>query len=268
MNTHERLAYSTTLVKVSLKDGIGSGTGFFVNLVRQDGSKELVLVTNKHVIEGAIKINLVITLKDPHVRYPNSTQTIDMINQKWIHHPDDNIDLCCLKLSAIRKFVEQKDGVEWMIEPYEVSQIATHGDLAKYYPADETFAIGYPDGLRDNRNNQPLFRRGVLAVIPSLNFNGEEQFVVDMSIYPGSSGSPVVDIAHGLQDEGEGVFAYLQHEGEAKLLGVISKTFIHGVDGRVSVVPAATKLSAHMEIPNNLGLAIKAYKVLDFCSLI
>lgn len=51
--------------------------------------------------------------------------------------------------------------------------------------------IGYPNGLSDQHNNLPIVRRGITATPPSLDFNGQRQFVVDCGCYPGSSGSPI-----------------------------------------------------------------------------
>lgn len=270
MNTHEKLAFATTQVVITAKGGVArSGTGFFVRMAKTSGEDELILVTNKHVIENALKINLVISIRDAGAKFPRRTQTIDMIGQKWIFHPDGDVDLCCLKLSKLRAYVEGKDGVQWFIEPFEMKQIVSMADMEKYFPADEVFMIGYPDGLKDRVNNQPMFRRGVLAVIPSLNFNGKEHFVVDMAVYPGSSGSPIVSIDHGIHADEKGeAFVFMDHEGDARVLGVVFSTFLHREDGTIAVVPAETVLKARTAMPNSLGTAVKAYKILDFLKLI
>lgn len=51
--------------------------------------------------------------------------------------------------------------------------------------------IGYPVGLMDEVNLQPIFRRGVYATNPSLDYMGRKEFLLDIPNNGGSSGSPV-----------------------------------------------------------------------------
>ena len=51
--------------------------------------------------------------------------------------------------------------------------------------------VGYPENRYDVVNNLPLIRKGSIASMPNINFNGKGQIVIDAQIFPGSSGSPV-----------------------------------------------------------------------------
>lgn len=51
--------------------------------------------------------------------------------------------------------------------------------------------VGYPDGIWDEFNNQPIVRRGITATHPKNDFNGKGEFLIDAVCFPGSSGSPV-----------------------------------------------------------------------------
>jgi hypothetical protein len=51
--------------------------------------------------------------------------------------------------------------------------------------------IGYPNALWDKVNGIPFFKKRMTATHPYINYNGREEFVMNMSVYPGSSGSPV-----------------------------------------------------------------------------
>ena len=264
MNNCEKLAFATTQIIVQQKDGaVSRGTGFFVKLL-VEGKDELLLVTNRHVVENALKTTIIVSLQKENAVRVGNTQTIEILAAKWIGHPDPGIDLCCYVATELRAVSEAKDGVRWFVSPFGCEQIATKAELLEYAPTDEVFAVGYPDGLRDEINNQPFFRRGILAGIPALNYKGQEQFVVDMPIYPGSSGSPVFGIRHGIHAKGDEVLYIPAHEGDAKLLGVVSRTFLHAADGQVDIIPVGAMLAATTTVPNNLGIAIKAYKILDF----
>lgn len=52
--------------------------------------------------------------------------------------------------------------------------------------------IGYPDGLWDEKHNYPLSRRGDPATHPDIDFNGKKEFLINIAMTKGSSGSLVV----------------------------------------------------------------------------
>ena len=56
---------------------------------------------------------------------------------------------------------------------------------------EEVIMMGCPWGIHDDVNKLPLARRGALASFPGLDFNGKPEFVVDVAIFSGSSGSPI-----------------------------------------------------------------------------
>jgi len=51
--------------------------------------------------------------------------------------------------------------------------------------------VGYPIGLWDEKNNYPIFRKGITATHPANDYNGKSEFMIDAACFPGSSGSPV-----------------------------------------------------------------------------
>lgn len=58
--------------------------------------------------------------------------------------------------------------------------------------------FGYPNGIWDTANFLPIARRGVTATPISIDFQGKKQFLIDASVFPGSSGSPVFIINTGM----------------------------------------------------------------------
>lgn len=51
--------------------------------------------------------------------------------------------------------------------------------------------VGYPNALFDKVNLTPISRRGHTATPVALDYNGLPSFLIDASVFPGSSGSPV-----------------------------------------------------------------------------
>ena len=95
----EHLAYSTVRIEVTLADGtIGTGTGFFYSLSKQNGGLQIpVIVTNKHVVVGAVKGRFKLTLEavdGTPDRLRHHTFEIGAFKKGWIPHPDGITDLC------------------------------------------------------------------------------------------------------------------------------------------------------------------------------
>ncbi len=66
-------------------------------------------------------------------------------------------------------------------------------------PGVDVWFVGYPANRFDVVNNLPLLRKGYISSIPRVNFNSQEQFIIDAQVYQGSSGSPVFAPIGGIQ---------------------------------------------------------------------
>ena len=63
-------------------------------------------------------------------------------------------------------------------------------------------------GFTTPRTTYPWFGKGTLASMPTLDFNGKGEIVIDAQVFASSSGSPV----------------FITWDRTYKLLGVVSKT--------------------------------------------
>ncbi|MFZ7230474.1 hypothetical protein, partial [Avibacterium avium] len=127
----------------------------------------------------------------------------------------------------------------------------------------ELFMVGYPNGLWDEINNQPIVRRGITATDPKLDYNGKKEFLIDAACFPGSSGSPIFQYTEGAKSDIHGITFY--PGGYLKLLGVLYAGPMFGIDGNIQIkeIPTSTIPIAHSRIPMNLGLVIKIEKLLE-----
>jgi len=57
--------------------------------------------------------------------------------------------------------------------------------LGELSAIEDIIMIGYPDGIWDSINNQPIIRRGITATQPKNNFNGKQEFLIDAACFPG-----------------------------------------------------------------------------------
>lgn len=265
MTSVEQLAYSTVLIECVNVDGSsGSGTGFFVEIEpnKETHAPLLVLITNKHVVDNAKKLTLVFTVWQGEEPSDEKYRiSLDDFRSLWRFHPDKNVDLCALQISIVVSFA-RRSGKELMISPFSVQQIATKDDYQKMVQGEDVYMIGYPDGIKDTVNNQPIFRRGILATSPRFDFEGNPHFLTDMAVFPGSSGSPVVSIRYGMCVDTRRLIYREFGNGKVKLLGVTFATCLHSSFGTIVEIPSSCNVPL-TDIPNNLGVVVKADRIID-----
>ena len=83
---------------------------------------------------------------------------------------------------------------------------------------EEIVMVGYPIGLWDAANNMPLFRRGITATHPNIDYEGRPDFVIDAACFPGSSWSPALLFNQGAYTTRQGTYL---GSPRLKLLGVL-----------------------------------------------
>ncbi len=262
----EQLAHSTVRIECVLSGGgTGTGTGFFYSLNREGDRHVPVIVTNKHVVAGATSGRFLLTLQNadggPAVGQHQAFE-LSSFEQRWAPHPDQNIDLCVMPIAPLLQAAEGRN-VKFFFTSLDQTLIPTASDIEDMVGLENVTMVGYPNGLWDEVNNLPIFRKGVLATDYKHNWNGRKEFLIDAACFPGSSGSPVMLFEVGSYQTRKGNF---MGTSRIKLLGVLYAGPQHTVEGevRVVVVPTQQKAIAVAGIPNNLGIIIKAEQLLAF----
>ncbi len=261
----EQLAHSTVRIECDLSDGLATGTGFFYSLNRQADQHVPVIITNKHVVAGAVKGRFILTLQksdgDPDI---GSTHGFELNNFQsfWHPHPDSSVDLCAMPIAPLVSMAEAQ-GKKFFYVTFDKSLIPTATEIDEMMGMESVTMVGYPNGLWDSINNLPIFRRGVLASDYKRDWNGKKEFLIDAACFPGSSGSPVMLFDIGSYQTKKGNFF---GSSRIKLLGILYAGPQHTVEGdvRIVMVPTAQKAVSVACIPNNLGIIIKSEKLLGF----
>lgn len=258
LNFYEIFSYSTTRIECKLKNGGHStGTGFFLFLndfENRDEEERIVIITNKHVIENAEEGKLTLTTKKngkilntKHFSIPHEN-----FESAWIPHPDDSVDLCLLNFNPYENIFQGK-GTELFYTPIPCQMIPNRENIKTFDTLEDVIMIGYPNGIWDSYNNKPIFRKGVTATDYRLDYNNKSEFIIDMAVYGGSSGSPILTTKRFLdQDDNEITRTFL--------LGILYAGFQHTANGEIKIVeiPQSQKAFVKTSIPNNLGIVIKA----------
>lgn len=135
-------------------------------------------------------------------------------------------------------------------------------DLADLGAIEDVIMVGYPIGLWDSINNQPIIRRGSTATHPAMDYEGRREFLIDAACFPGSSGSPVFLYNMGVYTTRDGGTVV---GSRVKLLGVLYAGPVHTTTGEVVAVniPTAQQAVAVSRIPINLGFVVRSERLIE-----
>jgi len=198
----EHLSMITTPVILLKGDKVVSqGTGFYYE--QRDSSQNVILflVTNYHVLTGYSpketnppKGDNIIFYFHKDVKNPGDVKQIKLPlftkNGKaiWLRSkefPHADIAIIPLGVSLYDDLIVSVISEDW-----------AKGDI-KVRPTSTITLIGYPYGYYDKKNWLPVWKTGSIASEPDVDFEGKPLFLVDISAFPGMSGSPAFAIAYG-----------------------------------------------------------------------
>jgi hypothetical protein len=154
----------------------------------------------------------------------------------------------------------EKDSIKPYYYGIRLQQIPNDDNLKNFLPAEDIIVIGYPNGIWDEQNNYPIFRKGTLATSPAIDYKGKKEFLIDCAIYPGSSGSPVLSVKQLLHKETFELITSVQ------LIGVVYATYQHTAQGGLSIKNVPTNVNT--PIPNHLGIVLNCTRIHELNKII
>lgn len=263
----EELLFST--IRIECDNGKSIGTGFFFGVETSAGTV-LMVITNTHVVAGQSTATFHLTLRDENdipVMGKHIPVTLNNLGTFLMPHPEPEVDLCAISVTTMVNEID-KASLRVFLRYIDASCIPSQEQLESLDAIEEVLMIGYPRGFWDEQNNMPMVRRGITATHPALDFRGRPHQLIDIAMFNGSSGSPVIIYQAGVQQTRTSVVRRLAPR--VLLVGVAFGSMIYNALGSVTMVdvPTVVKPQIETEMHTNLGVIIKARKLMDFVELV
>lgn len=241
------------------------GTGFYFEF-KFDSIRVPVIVTNYHVVEntkvGILHFTETNTNKTP--AYGKIvTEVVNNFGARWIKHPSE--DLAILPLNPILVDIQKNKKKDPFIVYYEESLIPTKEFLDEVTSIEDVLMIGYPKGFWDSTNNLPIVRKGLTATPINLNYNRKPQFLLDIPIFAGSSGSPIILFNQGSFGTKKGGVAI---GSRLILLGINVQSINYTAEGELILPPGNPRIQTTTALPFNIAVVIKSQELLKFKSIL
>jgi hypothetical protein len=258
-------------IRITNTDPAGSvsvGTGFLFNASESpddpQGKFIPLLVSNKHVLMGAATLRLDFLVRNAD----NTGPELGKVHQHLcvgpavldvFGHPDSAIDVAVKPLGhSIQQMMLLNP------QPYFITlnwnHIPTEATVDDLDALEELTFVGFPNGIADPANHLAIMRSAITATPIAIPFAGKPTFLIDGSIFGGSSGSPVFILNRGTWSGPQGVML----GDRLHLVGIIAETLVRESDLPVQVATAPfVRISREL----NLGVAYSYRAVIEAINL-
>lgn len=119
--TDQLVSSTVRIERTYTNDEKGTGTGFFFTFLREGGFCVPTVITNKHVVEEAVSggfwLTHAIDEQTPEIGH-NWRLDIPGFADRWVSHPDPEVDLCLLPLAPIVNS-DAQDGIRFYYKAFD-----------------------------------------------------------------------------------------------------------------------------------------------------
>ena len=216
-----QLLYTTVPIYAHNSDkSLSTGTVFLFSVRESETESIPLLITNYHVLKDAMLgfVELHIGEKgfptDKTIRVQFDKSIID-------GNKLGKLDLIAVPLAGTFNDFQNRN-IEIFFRTVDQNMVPTKEQEDKLSAIENITFIGYPSGLYDEKNKISIIRQGITATPIWNDFKGEEVFLIDAGVFPGSSGSPVFIYNQGTYPVKDGIAL----GSRLIFVGVLSKTML------------------------------------------
>lgn len=260
----EQLFFTTIRIDTITDGGAAASGTAFVFALRKEGTNFPFVVTNKHVVagmrEGALSF---VQRKDGAPQLGKGFRlAITDWPDAWFGHPSPDIDIAVCPLVPLETHAKDKHGVELFYRMITDELIPTEEQAANLDALEAVTFVGYPNGIWDRKNLLPVARRGMTASPIAVDFENTPRFLIDASVFGGSSGSPVFLFNQGMYTDKKGGTTV---GSRVHFVGVIGAVFYRTQLNQIISVPIPTHVQAvaPQQEMIDLGIVFKARTVTE-----
>jgi S1-C subfamily serine protease len=149
----------------------------------------IFFVTNHHVLKNQHEVFFRF---NPLADEPAREYRANLDDLRWTPHPDPKIDVAVISID-MNGLV--KDGIRagWFDSQEHAATIAKMNDEG-ITEGTAVSILGFPMGLVGGMRNVVIARAGAVASTRNVSSGSHKGFLIDASIFPGNSGSPVISL--------------------------------------------------------------------------
>ncbi|PUE35516.1 serine protease [Limnohabitans sp. Hippo4] len=262
----EQLFFTTTRIDTVAPDGTsGSGTGFFFQYVVDEITYPFI-VTNKHVVMGMRNGSLTfLKQKDGRPELGNGFTLqvgADDWAKMWFGHREPDVDIVISAFAPMQQYIKDHHGIDLFFRSVDKAIVPTQQQIDELDAVEDVTFIGYPNGVWDAKNLLPVARRGTTATPIAVDFENTPRFLIDASVFGGSSGSPVFVLNQGSWAAKNGG---LVAGSRLIFIGVVAAVFYRTHLNQIVPVPIPTQVRpmAEQQEMIDLGIVFKARTVVE-----
>ena len=195
-------------------------TGFLIGFISKN-SKDVTkrryyifLATNRHVFEDKKYVELRLNTIDGKTKIFEQGLIFSNGENRWLAHRNKKIDLALLNVSPQ---VLQEHKVIYGFFPQETFAYYRNFQKIGIAAGDDLYVLGFPMGIAGEIQNCACVKMGIISRIDQEIMRESKAFLIDSSIFPGNSGSPVIFKPTMTSLEGTKAI------NQAYLLGIVSR---------------------------------------------